>query len=98
MKGCSKSCLMWGLSFSLWSMLKSEFCQLASLAVPQLLHALSLSNGADIFWNLINSNFNSKDWKIRFEAGKRPTCSVTTSFLFVRSELASQSDLIKFIC
>uniref|UniRef100_G3NZK1 Unc-79 homolog, NALCN channel complex subunit n=1 Tax=Gasterosteus aculeatus aculeatus TaxID=481459 RepID=G3NZK1_GASAC len=53
---------------SLWSMLKSEFCQLASLAVPQLLHALSLSHGADIFWNLINTNFNSKEWKIRFEA------------------------------
>ncbi|XP_076014637.1 protein unc-79 homolog isoform X2 [Genypterus blacodes] len=52
----------------LWSMLKSEFCQLASLAVPQLLHALSLSHGADIFWNMINTNFNSKDWKIRFEA------------------------------
>lgn len=51
-------------------MLKSEFCQLASLAVPQLLHALSLSHGADIFWNLINTNFNSKDWKIRFEAGE----------------------------
>ncbi|CAB1335244.1 unnamed protein product [Coregonus sp. 'balchen'] len=53
---------------SLWTMLKSEFCQLASLAVPQLLHALSLSHGADIFWNLVDSNFNSKDWKIRFEA------------------------------
>ncbi|KAM9708501.1 protein unc-79 homolog isoform 7-T7 [Menidia menidia] len=53
---------------SLWSMLKSEFCQLASLAVPQLLHALSLSHGADIFWNLINTHYNSKDWKIRFEA------------------------------
>uniref|UniRef100_A0AAQ6IM86 Unc-79 homolog, NALCN channel complex subunit n=1 Tax=Anabas testudineus TaxID=64144 RepID=A0AAQ6IM86_ANATE len=52
----------------LWSMLKSEFCQLASLAVPQLLHALSMSHGADIFWNLINTNFNHKDWKIRFEA------------------------------
>ncbi|CAB1330949.1 unnamed protein product, partial [Coregonus sp. 'balchen'] len=38
---------------SLWTMLKSEFCQLASLAVPQLLHALSLSHGADIFWNLV---------------------------------------------
>lgn len=62
-------------------MLKSEFCQLASLAVPQLLHALSLSNGADIFWNLINSNFNSKDWKIRFEAGKKPTCRCF--FLFI---------------
>ncbi len=55
-------------------MLKSEFCQLASLAVPQLLHALSLSHGADIFWNLINMNFNSKDWKIRFEAGERYIC------------------------
>ncbi|KAK7904748.1 hypothetical protein WMY93_017355 [Mugilogobius chulae] len=52
----------------LWSMLKSEFCQLASLAVPQLLHALSLSHGADIFWKLINTNFNHQDWKIRFEA------------------------------
>lgn len=55
-------------------MLKSEFCQLASLAVPQLLHALSLSHGADIFWNLINTNFNSKDWKIRFEAGDNIYC------------------------
>ncbi|KAJ7990743.1 hypothetical protein DPEC_G00290080 [Dallia pectoralis] len=70
---------------SLWTMLKSEFCQLASLAVPQLLHALSLSNGADIFWNLVDSNFNSKDWKIRFEAVEKVAvlcrfldiCSVT---------------------
>lgn len=77
---CRESCLTPGPPFSLWSMLKSEFCQLASLAVPQLLHALSLSNGADIFWNLINSNFNSKDWKIRFEAGERPTCGEVTSF------------------
>lgn len=58
------------LVHSLWSMLKSEFCQLASLAVPQLLHALSLSHGADIFWKLVDKSFNSKDWKIRFEAGQ----------------------------
>lgn len=55
---------------SLWSMLKSEFCQLASLVVPQLLHALSLSYGADIFWKLVDNSFNNKDWKIRFEAGQ----------------------------
>lgn len=54
---------------SLWSMLRSEFCQLASLVVPQLLHALSLSHGADIFWRLVDSSFNSQDWKIRFQAG-----------------------------
>lgn len=79
MRSRRESCLTRGPSFSLWSMLKSEFCQLASLAVPQLLHALSLSNGADIFWNLINSHFNSKDWKIRFEAGERPNSGETTS-------------------
>ncbi|KAL0969069.1 hypothetical protein UPYG_G00222270 [Umbra pygmaea] len=74
---------------SLWTMLKSEFCQLASLAVPQLLHALSLSHGADIFWNLVDSNFNSKDWKIRFEAVEKvavlcrflDVCSVTKNHL-----------------
>jgi len=49
---------------------KSEFSQLSSLAVPLVLHALSLPHGADIFWTIINSNFNSKDWKMRFEAGR----------------------------
>lgn len=63
--------LLWSaLVPSLWSLLKSEFCQLASLAVPQLLHALSLSHGADIFWKLVDNSFNNKDWKIRFEAGQ----------------------------
>ncbi|KAM6069729.1 protein unc-79 homolog isoform 11-T13 [Theristicus caerulescens] len=55
---------------SLWGVVKSEFSQLSSLAVPLLLHALSLPHGADIFWTIINSNFNSKDWKMRFEAGQ----------------------------
>lgn len=54
---------------SLWRVVKSEFSQLSSLAVPLLLHALSLPHGADIFWTIINGNFNSKDWKMRFEAG-----------------------------
>ncbi|XP_075359607.1 protein unc-79 homolog isoform X12 [Mycteria americana] len=55
---------------SLWGVVKSEFSQLSSLAVPLLLHALSLPHGADIFWTIINGNFNSKDWKMRFEAGQ----------------------------
>lgn len=67
---------------SLWSMLKSEFCQLASLAVPQLLHALSLSNGADIFWKLVDNSYNNKDWKIRFEAGQMQLQGLSCSFHF----------------
>ncbi|MEQ2295628.1 Protein unc-79, partial [Ameca splendens] len=77
---------------SLWSMLKSEFCQLASLAVPQLLHALSLSNGADIFWKLINTNFNSKDWKIRFEAVEK--VAVLCRFLDISA--VTKNHLLKY--
>ncbi|XP_030645147.1 protein unc-79 homolog [Chanos chanos] len=77
---------------SLWSMLKSEFCQLASLAVPQLLHALSLSHGADIFWRLVDSSFNSKDWKIRFEAVER--VAVLCRFLDIGS--VTKSHLLKY--
>uniref|UniRef100_A0A8C8HTJ0 Unc-79 homolog, NALCN channel complex subunit n=1 Tax=Oncorhynchus tshawytscha TaxID=74940 RepID=A0A8C8HTJ0_ONCTS len=76
----------------LWTMLKSEFCQLASLAVPQLLHALSLSHGADIFWNLVDSNFNSKDWKIRFEAVEK--VAVLCRFLDIGS--VTKNHLLKY--
>ncbi|XP_043119340.1 protein unc-79 homolog isoform X2 [Puntigrus tetrazona] len=77
---------------SLWSMLRSEFCQLASLAVPQLLHALALSHGADIFWRLVDSSFNSQDWKIRFEAVER--VAVLCRFLDIGS--VTKSHVLKY--
>ncbi|KAM6961265.1 protein unc-79 homolog [Aplochiton taeniatus] len=77
---------------SLWNMLKSKVCQLASLAVPQLLHALSLSHGADIFWNLVDSNFNSKDWKVRFEAVEK--VAVLCRFLDISS--VTKNHLLKY--
>ncbi|XP_061113688.1 protein unc-79 homolog isoform X4 [Conger conger] len=77
---------------SLWRMLKSEFCQLASLAVPQLLHALSLPHGADIFWGIVDTNFNSKDWKMRFEAVER--VAVLCRFLDISS--VTKNHLLKY--
>ncbi|MBN3305048.1 UNC79 protein, partial [Amia calva] len=77
---------------SLWRVLKSEFCQLASLAVPQLLHALSLTHGADIFWGIIDSNFNSKDWKMRFEAVER--VAVLCRFIDISS--VTKNHLLKY--
>ncbi|XP_035235645.1 protein unc-79 homolog isoform X4 [Anguilla anguilla] len=77
---------------SLWRMLKSEFCQLASLAVPQLLHALSLPHGADIFWGIVDSHFNSKDWKMRFEAVER--VAVLCRFLDITS--VNKNHLLKY--
>lgn len=76
---------------SLWGVVKSEFSQLSSLAVPLLLHALSLPHGADIFWTIINSNFNSKDWKMRFEAGRPEKCTLfSLCFFSEKVELSLQ--------
>ncbi|KAM4690013.1 protein unc-79 homolog isoform 2-T2 [Rhinophrynus dorsalis] len=77
---------------SLWRVLKSEFSQLSSLGVPLLLHALSLPYGADIFWTIINSNFNSKDWKMRFEAVEK--VAVLCRFLDIQS--VTKNHLLKY--
>ncbi|XP_044292351.1 protein unc-79 homolog isoform X2 [Varanus komodoensis] len=77
---------------SLWRIVKSEFSQLSSLAVPLLLHALSLPHGADIFWTIINGNFNSKDWKIRFEAVEK--VAVLCRFLDIHS--VTKNHLLKY--
>ncbi|XP_066463616.1 protein unc-79 homolog [Eleutherodactylus coqui] len=77
---------------SLWRVLKSEFSQLSSLGVPLLLHALSLPYGADIFWTIINSNFNSKDWKMRFEAVEK--VAVLCRFLDIHS--VTKNHLLKY--
>ncbi|XP_056666470.1 protein unc-79 homolog isoform X20 [Monodelphis domestica] len=77
---------------SLWRVIKSEFSQLSSLAVPLLLHALSLPHGADIFWTIINGNFNSKDWKMRFEAVEK--VAVLCRFLDIHS--VTKNHLLKY--
>uniref|UniRef100_A0A8C5MYU6 Unc-79 homolog, NALCN channel complex subunit n=1 Tax=Leptobrachium leishanense TaxID=445787 RepID=A0A8C5MYU6_9ANUR len=77
---------------SLWRVMKSEFSQLSFLAVPLLLHALSLPHGADIFWTIINSNFNSKDWKLRFEAVEK--VAVLCRFLDIQS--VTKNHLLKY--
>ncbi|XP_048710149.1 protein unc-79 homolog isoform X7 [Caretta caretta] len=77
---------------SLWRVVKSDFSQLSSLAVPLLLHALSLPHGADIFWTIINSNFNSKDWKMRFEAVEK--VAVLCRFLDIHS--VTKNHLLKY--
>ncbi|CAO2587202.1 Protein unc-79 homolog [Lemmus lemmus] len=77
---------------SLWRVVKSDFSQLSSLAVPLLLHALSLPHGADIFWTIINGNFNSKDWKMRFEAVEK--VAVICRFLDIHS--VTKNHLLKY--
>ena len=55
---------------SVWALLQAEHAQLASVAVPLLLHCLTLPSGPDVFWKLVEGDFNNEDWKARFAAGR----------------------------
>lgn len=61
---------------SLWQLLQAENSHVASVAVPLLIHCLAQPTGADVFWELVESDFNNEDWKVRFSAG-RCICCVT---------------------
>ena len=55
--------------YSLWNLLQAEKCQIASMCVPLLIHCLTHPTGADVFWKLVEDDFNSDNWKVRFSAG-----------------------------
>ncbi|XP_056021737.1 protein unc-79 homolog isoform X2 [Ostrea edulis] len=58
---------------NLWKLLKGKQSQLAYVAVPLLLHCLTLPTGSDIFWKLVEEDFTNEEWKIRFAAVEKVT-------------------------
>ncbi|XGW22675.1 hypothetical protein V3C99_005131 [Haemonchus contortus] len=52
----------------LWVRLRSDFVQVGELASLLLLHSISFPSGEEAFWRVINKDFTSPDWKIRFDA------------------------------
>ncbi|XP_037086283.1 protein unc-79 homolog [Pollicipes pollicipes] len=57
----------------LWDLLQAEYSQVPEIAVPVLLHAITLPCGADVFWQIVGNEFHSDDWKVRFTAVERAT-------------------------
>jgi hypothetical protein len=53
----------------LWTLLKSQYAQVGQLAVPLIIHAITLPCGEDVFWNVVNRDFTSDQWEVRFKAG-----------------------------
>ena len=43
--------------------------QVGQLAVPLLIHAISLPMGEEVFWNTMNREFTNERWQTRFKAG-----------------------------
>ena len=65
--------LMCDCRCSLWSLLQAEQSQLASVSVPLLVHCVTLPTGPDVFWRLVEDEFNKDDWRQRFAAVERVT-------------------------
>uniref|UniRef100_A0A1I7SQ44 Uncoordinated protein 79 n=2 Tax=Bursaphelenchus xylophilus TaxID=6326 RepID=A0A1I7SQ44_BURXY len=55
----------------LWGLLKSNFAQGGQIAVPLIIHAMTLPCGEDVFWNVVNKDFTSEKWEVRFKAVER---------------------------
>ena len=69
------------LFLSLWKLLQARHSQLASVAVPLLLHCLTLPTGADMLWKIVEDDFGNEDWKCRFAAGQFEEMLFSNSFL-----------------
>ncbi|KAE9556072.1 hypothetical protein FO519_000706 [Halicephalobus sp. NKZ332] len=55
----------------LWTLLRSDYGQVGQLAVPLIIHAITLPCGDEVFWNTVNRDFTSDRWEVRFKSVER---------------------------
>ncbi|XP_026735925.1 protein unc-79 homolog [Trichoplusia ni] len=58
---------------NLWNVCNASHSHICSVAVPVLLHCVTLAGGADVFCNLIRDQFHHHDYHVRFTAVERVT-------------------------
>ncbi|KAK6182809.1 hypothetical protein SNE40_010404 [Patella caerulea] len=84
---------------NLWKLLQCEHSQLSIVAVPLLVHSITLPTGADIFWKLVEDCFGHDDWRARFAAVEKVTvmarCLDTDS---IRNNQVVQTSLAHAFC
>ncbi|XP_076339617.1 UNC-79 domain-containing protein isoform X3 [Tachypleus tridentatus] len=76
---------------SIWKLLQTEFSHISQIAVPLLLHCVTLPSGADMFWKVVEDGFHSKSWRSRFAAVER----VTVIAHFIESSTVKNSPLLQ---
>lgn len=73
-KSSVHTCYLLFLEFrSLWDLCNSKHSHISQEAVPLLLHCITLPVGSDVFWHVIQDEFHSSDWRVRFVAVERVT-------------------------
>ena len=57
----------------MWKILDASHSQIAMIAVPILLHTITLAHGSDIMWKTLDRDFLSTDGQTRFTAVEKTT-------------------------
>ncbi|XP_023340707.1 protein unc-79 homolog [Eurytemora carolleeae] len=76
-----------------WKLLDTNHSQIATIAVPILLHSLPVRAGSDILWKILDQDFNHADWKRRFAAVEK----TTLVFRFLDSGPVRQSQRLRSV-
>ena len=77
----------------LWQILESAHSQVAQVAVPLILHAVTLPGGADALWKCLDEDFHSEDWRVRFAAVEK----VTVIFRFLTDKPVKKSTALRSV-
>ena len=87
------------LMSNLWTLLQAEFSQISQLAVPLLLHSITLPSGRDMFWKLVENDFHAKNFRTRFTAVERvTTIAHFLDAVAVKNSSSLQSSLANAFC
>ena len=77
----------------LWNLLESQTSHVAQTAVSILLHCLTLTGGSDVFWKIMDADFHSREWKVRFSAVERTILMCQ----FLETSTVKQSSVLQSI-
>lgn len=83
----------------MWELLNAEHSHICHVTVPLLLHCITLTQGSDCFWQILQDNFHHSDWRVRFQSVERVT--LLARFMDstpLRSELSLQAALATAFC
>jgi len=54
----------------MWRLLRSDYSQLAQVAVPMIMHCLTLPSGPEALWATVVDDMTNQEWNVRFKAGR----------------------------
>ncbi|XP_014209713.1 protein unc-79 homolog [Copidosoma floridanum] len=83
----------------LWILLDAKHSHIAQMAVPLLLHCITLPCGVGTFWQIMQYEFLNDDWRVRFTAVEKAT--LIARFLDstpLKKECSLQATLANLFC